>query len=465
MLTRLISTRAAVAAKRSFASTSALWTRRSTNVPQQHMQLPQNIRKSHQVRHLNVHEFQGMKLLAENGINVSRGYVAKTPQEAQAAAEKLAKLGVTDFVVKAQVLAGGRGKGHFSSGFKGGVHTVTSPEQVAEIASKMLGSRLITKQTGSEGRPCNEVYITERLYLRRETYLSIMLERSMQGPVIVASPHGGMNIEEVAEHNPNAILKVPVHVVDGLQEEQVKQIVKFLGFKGTAEAEAATMVKNLYAMFLKTDCTLLEINPLAETPDGKVFCIDSKLNFDENADFRQHEVFALRDPSQEDPREVVASKAGLNYIGLDGNIGCLVNGAGLAMATLDIIKLYGGSPANFLDLGGGAGEKQVSEAFNLLNADSSVKAILVNIFGGIMRCDIIALGIIKAVQEVGMKKPIVIRLQGTNVQAARDLIESSGLRMVMAEDLDDAAKKAVKMADIVTMAQNINVKVSFELPL
>jgi succinyl-CoA synthetase beta subunit len=254
-------------------------------------------------------------------------------------------------------------------------------------------------------------------------------------------------------------------MIKGLQPEQVAQVVKFLGFSGPSEKSASEIVANLYKLFIECDCSLVEINPLAETPDHQVFCIDAKLNFDENADFRHPEIFKMRDFSQEDPREVVAAKAGLNYIGLDGTIGCLVNGAGLAMATLDIIKLYGGSPANFLDVGGGASEKQVMEAFSLLNADHNVKAILVNIFGGIMRCDIIALGVLKAVQEIGMKKPIVMRLQGTNVIQAKELIENSGLRIVMADDLDDAAKKAVRMSDIVSLASDVGVKVSFELPL
>eukprot|EP00455_Lapot_gusevi_P055929 TRINITY_DN9175_c0_g2_i1.p1 TRINITY_DN9175_c0_g2~~TRINITY_DN9175_c0_g2_i1.p1 ORF type:complete len:468 (+),score=133.20 TRINITY_DN9175_c0_g2_i1:74-1477(+) len=422
--------------------------------------------KQQQIRRLNVHEYQGINLLRKYGVNVARGGVASTPQEAQKVAEELQQQGVSDFVVKAQVLAGGRGKGTFTSGLKGGVHVAISPDQVHEYASKMLGNRLVTIQSGPEGKPVNQVFVNERLYVRRENYLAFLLDRSSQGPVLVCSPRGGVNIEEVAHSHPEAILKIPIDIQQGITEAQAEKAAKFLQFNDpTTLPEAKTLIQRLYKLFIEKDCTLLEINPLAETPDRKVFCLDSKLNFDDNADFRQQELFELRDVAQEDPREVEASKSGLNYIGLEGNIGCLVNGAGLAMATLDIIKHHGGSPANFLDLGGGAGEKQVTSALALLNKDHHVKAILVNIFGGIMRCDVIALGLIKSATEIGLKKPIVIRLQGTKVNEAKQLIEESGLRMVMADDLDDAAQKAVRIADIVSMAQQINVKVSFELPL
>jgi len=324
----------------------------------------------------------------------------------------------------------------------------------------------VTKQSGPEGKPVNKVMIAERLYLRRELYFAILMDRETLGPCLIASSQGGMDIEEVARTNPNAIFKEPIDIFEGVKDEQVERLSNAIGFSNAKQRDQAkAIMKNLYNLFIKTNATLVEINPLGETHDGKVLCVDGKLNFDDNADFRQHELFALRDESQMDPREVAASHAGLNYIGLDGSIGCLVNGAGLAMATLDVIKLHNGNPANFLDLGGGANASQVLEAFKLLNSDPNVKAILVNIFGGIMRCDVIALGIIKAVTELGMKKPLVVRLQGTNLKEAKKLIEESGMRMLMADDLEDAAQKAVRVVDILKMAADAHVSVSFELPL
>jgi len=301
--------------------------------------------------------------------------------------------------------------------------------------------------------------------MRREMYFSILMDRASQGPVMVASPAGGTSIEDVAHATPELIFKENIDITTGPTKEQLTSLATNMGIQGVALPRAIELLGNLYKMFIGVDATLVEINPLAETPEGNVYACDAKINFDDNAFFRQKEIFSKRDKTQEDPREVEASAYDLNYIGLDGNIGCLVNGAGLAMATMDIIQLFGGSPANFLDVGGGATESQVKKAFEILNGDSQVKSILVNIFGGIMRCDVIAAGIIAAAKELGMKKPIVIRLQGTNVEKARQLIENSGFRMIVANDLDDAAQKAVKIADIVSQAEEVHVNVSFELPL
>jgi succinyl-CoA synthetase beta subunit len=385
-----------------------------------------------QKRFLNVHEYISMGLMRDYGVPVPRGAVASTPEEAERiAAESLKGSGSADVVVKAQVLAGGRGLGTFSNGFHGGVHIVTRPGQARDLASKMLGQRLITKQTGSEGRRVDKVYVMERLYLRRETYFSIMLDRSANGPLLVVSPKGGMSIEDVARDTPEAILKVPVDQAAGPSEAQLAQVADFCGFTTGRTAELyKDCVRGLWKMFKACDATMVEINPLAETPEGKVYVCDAKINFDDNAAFRQPDVFAKRDFSQEDPREVEASKYDLNYIGLDGSIGCMVNGAGLAMATMDIIQLHGGSPANFLDVGGGASAEQVTRAFELLNSDKKVDAILVNIFGGIMRCDVIAQGVITAVKTIGLKKPVVLRLQGTNVNEARALIAASGYKII-----------------------------------
>eukprot|EP00475_Leptophrys_vorax_P032498 TRINITY_DN5019_c0_g1_i1.p1 TRINITY_DN5019_c0_g1~~TRINITY_DN5019_c0_g1_i1.p1 ORF type:complete len:444 (+),score=122.14 TRINITY_DN5019_c0_g1_i1:330-1661(+) len=413
-------------------------------------------------RRLNIHEYLSQNLLEEFQIPNARGSVASTPEEAEHIAHAL---GGNDFVVKAQVLAGGRGKGSFTNGFQGGVHTATSPEEVKDFASKMLGERLVTKQTGAEGKQVSKVYVVERMYLRRETYFAIAMDRAYQGPVLIASSQGGMDIEQVARDTPHKILKEPIDIMKGIQPGQLERLAAGMGFSKKAQPEAIETMRKLHKLFLDLDCTLVEINPMGETPEGRIKCIDAKLNFDANAEFRQKKVFSYRDKTQEDPREVAASEFDLNYIGLDGSIGCLVNGAGLAMATMDIIKLKGGNPANFLDLGGGANEGQVTKAFEILDKDPQVRAILVNIFGGIMRCDIIALGIIRAVQQLGLKKPLVVRLEGTNVDPAFKLIEDSGLRILTSEDLDDAAAKAVRVAEIMRMAEDVNVSVNFELPL
>jgi succinyl-CoA synthetase beta subunit len=407
-----------------------------------------------------------MDLLTKSGIKVPQYKVATSAEEAHKIARDFGKsTGTKDVVIKAQVLAGGRGKGHFDSGLKGGVKIVFDEEQAKDAASKMINSKLITKQTGEGGVMCRKVMICERLYSRREYYFAILLDRTTSGPVILASPHGGMNIEDVARDSPNDIITEPIDIRKGIHPDQAIKVAKFMGFDGDRVPQAADIVTKLYEMFIKNDCTLVEINPMAEDAHGQVYCMDCKLNFDDNAEFRQKEIFALKDWSQEDERDQRAYKANLNFIGLDGTIGCLVNGAGLAMSTMDIIKLFGGQPANFLDVGGGATSEQVTEAFRLITSDKNVRAILVNIFGGIMRCDVIAKGIIDAAATLSLRIPIVVRLQGTQVDDAKALIAASNLRILACDNLEEAAKMAVKLADIVDMAQKIFVNVKFELPI
>jgi succinyl-CoA synthetase beta subunit len=418
------------------------------------------LRSTIQKRMLSIHEHHSISLLRQYGIPVARGSVATSVDQVEPIASSL---GSDDIVVKAQVLAGGRGKGHFlGSGLKSGVHIVHTPEQAKNIASQMLGHPLVTKQTGPEGRPCTAVYLCDRHYLRREFYFAIVMDRVTLGPCVVASAQGGVDIESVAAERPEAIIRVPVDMSVGLQSETARDIASRLGFSHKAIPGAADMMQRLYKLFIDKDCTMVEINPMAETSAGEPMCMDAKLNFDDNADFRQVEVFKLRDPSQEDPREVQASEAKLNYIGLDGSIGCLVNGAGLAMATLDIIKLHGGNANNFLDVGGGATTEQVTQAFKLISSDDRVTSILVNIFGGIMRCDIIAEGIIQAVKTLNLQVPLVVRLQGTRVDEAKALIAKSGLKIFSQDDLDEAAKLTVALSQIVKQAKSLNLSVTFD---
>lgn len=415
-----------------------------------------------QQRNLSLHEYLSMELLKDAGISIPNGHVATSAEEAYSVAKKL---GATDLVVKAQVLAGGRGKGSFEGGLKGGVKIVYSPEEARSIASQMIGKKLFTKQTGEKGRICNHVFICERRYPRREYYFAIAMERAFQGPVLIGSSHGGVDIEDVATENPDAIIKEPVDIVQGITKEQTVRLAQKMGFPPSlVDAAAEDMIK-LYELFLKYDATMVEINPMVEDASGKVMCMDAKINFDTNASYRQKEIFSLRDWSQEDERDREAAKSDLNYIGLDGNIGCLVNGAGLAMATMDIIKLHGGTPANFLDVGGGATAHQVTEAFRLITSDKKVLAILVNIFGGIMRCDVIAQGIIMAVKDLELKIPIVVRLQGTQVYDAKALIAASSLKILACDDLDEAAKMVVKLSEIVSLAKQAQVDVKFQLPI
>ncbi|KHJ98214.1 succinate-CoA ligase, beta subunit [Oesophagostomum dentatum] len=404
-----------------------------------------------------------MAVLKSENIKVPTFGVAKTAEEAKLQAEKI---GGKDYVVKAQVLAGGRGKGRFDSGLQGGVHIVFTPDEAMEKAKMMIGANLITKQTDHRGKLCEEVMVCKRLFTRREYYFSITLDRNTNGPVIIGSCRGGVNIEEVAATEPEAIVKVPIDMSVGVTPDIAADVASKMGFKGDCAKQAADMISKLYNLFRKTDATLLEINPMAEDVNGDVYCMDCKLLLDSNAEFRQKELFALKDSKQEDPLEIRAAAANLNYIRLDGNIGCMVNGAGLAMATMDIIKLHGGEPANFLDVGGGATVEQVTEAFKIITADKKkVNAILVNIFGGIMRCDVIAQGIIQAAKELDLKIPIVVRLQGTKVEDAKALIATSQLRILPCDNLDEAAKMVVKLSDIVHLARAAQIDVKFELSI
>ncbi|KAL0733444.1 hypothetical protein Bca4012_009654 [Brassica carinata] len=388
-----------------------------------------------QLRRLNIHEYQGAELMGKYGVNVPKGVAVSSLDDVKNAIEQVFP-NETELVVKSQILAGGRGLGTFKSGLQGGVHIVNR-DQVQDIAGKMLGQVLVTKQTGPQGKVVSKVYLCEKLSLVNEMYFSIILDRKSAGP-------GGTSIEDLADKFPDMIIKVPIDVFAGITDEDAAKVVDGLAPKAADRKESIEQVKKLYELFRKSDCTMLEINPLAETSTNQLVAADAKLNFDDNAAFRQKEVFALRDPTQEDPREVAAAKVDLNYIGLDGEIGCMVNGAGLAMATMDIIKLHGGTPANFLDVGGNASEHQVVEAFKILTSDDKVKAILVNIFGGIMKCDVIASGIVNAAKEVSLKVPVVVRLEGTNVEQGKRILKESGMKLITADDLDDAAEKAVK---------------------
>ncbi|KAK9470501.1 ATP-grasp domain-containing protein [Dipodascopsis tothii] len=368
-------------------------------------------------------------------------------------------------VIKAQVLAGGRGKGTFDNGLKGGVKLISSPLEAKIYAEQMIGHKLITKQTGAAGKLCTGVLVVEREFVRREAYLAILLDRATRGPVIVASAQGGMDIEAVAAESPDAIFSTPVDIHKGVTPELARQVAGNLGFSASALEEAAEVVQKLYKVFVEKDSTQVEINPLSETVDHRVLAMDAKLGFDDNASFRQEDVWSWRDTTQEDGDEIEAAKYGLNFIKLDGNIGCLVNGAGLAMATMDIIKLNGGEPANFLDCGGGATAEAIRQAFGILLKESKVTAIFVNIFGGIVRCDNIAKGLIATAQEMNITIPIVARLQGTNVEAAQKLISDSGMKIFSFTDLDEAAQKVCQLSKVVTLAREIDVNVTFELPL
>ncbi|UYV72433.1 SUCLG2 [Cordylochernes scorpioides] len=465
------------------------------------------------VRWLNLQEYQSKQLMADNGIKVQRFQVAQSLDQAKSIASTLShdNHDVDEFVIKAQILAGGRGKGTFSSGLKGGVQLTKNPQAVPAIVEQMLGYKLVTKQTPKEGVAVNKVMIAEALDIARETYLAILMDRSHNGPVVVASPAGGVDIEEVAEKTPELIYKVTttlstipdnLDIKEGLSKDKAMQIAKDLRFPPNLQEEAAAQIARLYQLFLKVDATQIEINPFGETPQGRVtfvertsqdpiislqlqnrsilsifchychlrfklmlplflvlfsnhtmsvpvVCFDAKVNFDDNAQFRQKDIFGMEDHAESDPREVEASRHHLNYIGMDGNIGCLghdnhVNGAGLAMATMDIIQLYGGSPANFLDVGGSVREEQVKLAFELITSDPKVKAVLVNIFGGIVNCATIANGITNACKSMNLSIPLVVRLEGTNVEEAKKILRESKLPIITADNLGDAAKKAVE---------------------
>ncbi len=390
---------------------------------------------------MNIHEYQAKELFDKFNVPSPKGTVANTPEEARAAAEAITS---GQIVVKAQVHAGGRGKGTFKNGFQGGVHLVKTADEAAEIAEKMIGQTLVTHQTGEEGKLVSKVLIAEAVDIEKEYYLAILMDRDSRSPVIVISTEGGVNIEDVAENTPELIHNEAVHPLAGLQPYEVRKLCKKLGFAGDQAKQFAKLLKSLFNLFLECDCSMVEINPLVTTPDGQVLALDAKFDFDDNALYRQPEIAAMHDPTEEDPREVEAAKFGLNYIGLDGNIACLVNGAGLAMSTMDIIKHYGGDPANFLDVGGGATQEQVANAFKIILSDPNVKGILVNIFGGIMDCDVIAKGIVAACGEVDMNIPLIIRLEGNNVAAGRETLKTSGIDLITGDDLADAAEKVVK---------------------
>jgi len=393
---------------------------------------------------MNIHEYQAKELLQKFDVATTRGRVAATLDEAEQIAREL---GDIDIVVKAQIHAGGRGKGTFKNGFKGGVHVRKTPDAVRDTAAKMLGQILVTHQTGPDGRKVNKVLVAESADIAREIYFAVLLDRATAAPLIVASTEGGVEIEAVAAKSPEKIIREPINPLVGLQPYQARKVAKQLGFESSQLKNASKLFEGLYRTFLAYDCSMVEVNPLVVTNKGEVLALDAKFNFDDNALYRHPEIAAMRDRAEEDPREVEASKHGLNYIGLDGKIACLVNGAGLAMATMDIIKFYGGEPANFLDVGGGATEEQVTEAFKILIADKKVKAILVNIFGGIMKCDVIAQGIIDAAKTVKLSVPLVVRLEGTNVERGKELLKESGLALIAADDLADAAQKVVKAAN------------------
>merc|ERR1711884_280920 len=392
-------------------------------------------------RHLNLLEYQSKGLLQEHEVTVQRFRVASNEAEAKKIPEEFP---CKEYVIKAQVLDGGRGKGHFDNGFKGGVHLTKDPNEVPQLVKSMVGHRLITKQTPREGIPVSKVMVAEAIDITRETYFCILMDREFNGPVIVASPDGGVDIEEVAEKTPQRIKKIPVDINTGCTEDIANDVAAFLGFSGEMQAQCAEQVKRLYEMFINVDCLQLEVNPLAETPQGKIYTADAKLGFDDNASFRQKDIFDMEDTTESDPREVEAASFNLNYVQMDGNIGCLVNGAGLAMATMDIIKYYGGDPANFLDVGGNVQESQVREAFRIISEDKQVKAILVNVFGGIVDCATIANGVVNACRSINLELPLVVRLEGTNVDNAKKILKDSGLPIQSAMDLDDAAQKAVK---------------------
>ena len=392
---------------------------------------------------MKVHEYQAKAVLKRFGVPVPNGEAAQTAEEAQAIATKL---GTPKVVVKSQIHAGGRGKGRFPGTDIGGV-IVTNAAEAGSVAKKMLGNVLVTKQSGPEGRKVGRVLVEEGMQIVTEYYLALLLDRAVQAPVWIASAEGGTEIEEVAEANPAAIHRLTVSPITGYQPWMGRKLGFALGIKPELIGSFAKLCGALYAAFMAEDASMVEVNPLVLTGDGRLLALDAKVAFDDNALYRHPEIRELRDLAEEDPLEVEASKFGLNYIKLDGDIACMVNGAGLAMGTMDIIKHHGGAPANFLDVGGGATQEMVTNAFRILLADPHVKAVLVNIFGGIMRCDIVAEGMVAAARNVGVKVPIVVRLEGTNVEQGREILEASGLAFRLAEGMRDAAEKVVAAAE------------------
>ncbi|HLS18899.1 MAG TPA: ADP-forming succinate--CoA ligase subunit beta [Paracoccaceae bacterium] len=393
---------------------------------------------------MNIHEYQAKELLRAAGAPVPKGVAVLNADHAREAVDEL---GGPVWVVKAQIHAGGRGKGSFKeaeAGEKGGVRVTKDPEEAVQFAQQMLGKTLVTEQTGPAGKQVGRIYIEEGAGIAREFYLALLVDRDTSRVAFIVSTEGGMDIEAVAAATPEKIVTFSVDPATGIQPFHGRKLALALGLTGEAAKQIGRLAGTLYRTFLEKDVSLMEINPLILTDDGNLICLDAKMDFDSNALYRQKAILELRDESEEDPKELEASKYDLNYIALDGEIGCMVNGAGLAMATMDIIKLYGSEPANFLDVGGGATKDKVTEAFKIITSDPKVKGILVNIFGGIMRCDVIAEGVVAAVKEVGLKVPLVVRLEGTNVERGKQIINESGLDVIAADDLADAAGKIVK---------------------
>jgi len=390
---------------------------------------------------MNIHEYQAKALFEKFGVPCPKGVAVQTGDAFASALESIKP----PCVVKSQIHAGGRGKGTFTDGFKGGVKLAKTREEAIDYARRMLGNTLVTKQTGPAGRKVQTIYFSEGCDIQKEYYLAILLDRASSRPVIIASTEGGVDIEEVAEKTPEKIAKVFVDPAVGLQPYQARQVAFSLGFGGDLFKQALKLLDSLYRMFWELDCAMVEVNPLITTTDGKLLALDAKVSFDDNALFRHPEIVALRDLNEEDPKEIEASKFSLSYIALDGNIACLVNGAGLAMSTMDIIKHYGGEPANFLDVGGGASKDQVEAAFKIILTDPNVKGILVNIFGGIMDCNVIATGVVAAARQLGLSIPLVVRLEGNNVEAGKKTLGESGLKLQSADSMADAAQKIVKL--------------------
>ncbi len=392
---------------------------------------------------MNIHEYQAKELLKSFGVAVLEGHVAWTPEEAEAAARKLPG---PIYVVKSQIHAGGRGAGRFEDdpNGKGGVRLAKSPEEVRENAAAMIGHTLITKQTGPKGKRVQRLYVEAGCDIKRELYLSFLLDRATSRVTLMASVEGGMEIEEVAENHPEKIIRAAIDPVTGMMGFHARKVAYALGLEGKQIASFVKFTLAMYEAYMKLDCAVIEINPLVVTGAGDIVALDAKVSFDDNALYRHPDLEKLIDETEEDPKELEAARHGLNYVALDGNIGCMVNGAGLAMATMDIIKLYGAAPANFLDVGGGATKERVTAAFKIILSDPNVEGILVNIFGGIMRCDVIAEGVVSAAREVSLNVPLVVRLEGTNVELGKEIMAKSGLPIISAENLADAAEKVVR---------------------
>lgn len=404
-----------------------------------------------QKRHLHLQEYRSKEILRRFGLNVQRGGIASTPEEVFSIANQLKLTGANELIIKSQILAGGRGKGMLSSGLKGGVKICSTAEQAKDMSSKMIGYRLVTHQTTADGEPVDKVLVLEGVNIVNELYLAIVLDAATGGPVLVVSKKGGVDIEEVAKTDPDAVIRIPISDPRSISRDECFQAAKALGLANDTRGfplNVADQIERLYDLFVKADATTVEINPLAITDKctDHIVCIDAKLNFDDNARFRQQEILAMEDTSRIDPRELRAQQHGLSFVAMNGNIGCLVNGAGLAMATMDIVKFHGGEPANFLDVGGGASVDQVTEAFKIIQSDANVKVIFVNIFGGIMRCDIIAQGLVTAANATNLSLPLIIRLVGNRVKQGKEILRSLNIKYEIIDDLEEAAKAACKLA-------------------